>query len=268
VPIAFRWRQGANILSTVITNGYTNTFEIPSAVLTNGGIYSILFSNAAVANLLSSFAYVTVVNPPQDQTVPQGTNVTLRAAVNGGSVALRYQWLFNGSPIIGATTTNLVVTNIQPSQAGVYTFLVTNAPSGNTWTNFDAIVSIAEQDTDGDGMPDSWEQAHGLRTDLNDALLDADGDGVKNRDEYIAGTDPQNAQDYLKVDRLTAAGTITIEFNAMSNKTYTVQFSDIMPATNWSRLQNVAARTTNRVEAVIDPLPAPNRFYRLVTPRE
>jgi uncharacterized protein (DUF2141 family) len=49
-------------------------------------------------------------------------------------------------------------------------------------------------DTDGDGLPDWWEIAHGLDpnagTGLNGAYGDADGDGLDNWAEYLAHTDP------------------------------------------------------------------------------
>src|SRR5690606_821479 len=49
-------------------------------------------------------------------------------------------------------------------------------------------------DRDGDGMPDDWETANGFNPDLaSDALEDADSDGLINRDEYIAGTNPRDA---------------------------------------------------------------------------
>lgn len=48
-------------------------------------------------------------------------------------------------------------------------------------------------DSDGDGMPDAWEQAHGLNPgDLTDAFQDQDGDRVPNLWEYQGGTDPSN----------------------------------------------------------------------------
>ena len=55
----------------------------------------------------------------------------------------------------------------------------------------DLLVSLAEVDTDGDGIPDWWEDLHGLnRLDPTDALLDNDGDGLSNLEEFRRGTDP------------------------------------------------------------------------------
>ena len=47
-------------------------------------------------------------------------------------------------------------------------------------------------DADGDGMDDVWEDMHGLDSTRDDALEDADGDGLPNIGEYRADTDPQN----------------------------------------------------------------------------
>ena len=46
-------------------------------------------------------------------------------------------------------------------------------------------------DTDLDGMPDEWEQKHGLNpNDISDNSKDSDGDGYTNIEEFLNGTKP------------------------------------------------------------------------------
>jgi hypothetical protein len=46
-------------------------------------------------------------------------------------------------------------------------------------------------DSDGDGAPDSWEEENGLnKDDAADGVMDLDGDGLSNVEEYNRGTDP------------------------------------------------------------------------------
>ncbi|MBT5605246.1 MAG: SUMF1/EgtB/PvdO family nonheme iron enzyme [Lentisphaerae bacterium] len=47
-------------------------------------------------------------------------------------------------------------------------------------------------DTDGDGLPDSYEVSNGLDPDTPDAGLDPDADGLTNAVEYALHTDPHN----------------------------------------------------------------------------
>ena len=47
-------------------------------------------------------------------------------------------------------------------------------------------------DADGDGLPDAWERAMGLRVGVNDAHQDPDGDGLSNLEEFLHGADPLN----------------------------------------------------------------------------
>jgi hypothetical protein len=47
-------------------------------------------------------------------------------------------------------------------------------------------------DSDGDGMPDDWEEAYGLNPFVNDAKEDRDEDGLDNLTEYLRQTLPNN----------------------------------------------------------------------------
>jgi hypothetical protein len=123
-------------------------------------------------------------------------------------------------------------------------------------------------DTDGDGLPDSWETGRSGFSANNpaDAARDDDGDGMSNLAEFIAGTDYLDPTSYLKVE-ITATGQASLRFNAVSNRIYSVQYSDALNPAFWRSVANIPAYTTNsRPQIVIDANSVSNRFYRLVTP--
>ena len=91
---------------------------------------------------------------------------------------------------------------------------------------------------------------------------------MNNRAEFIAGTDPTNNLSYLKIEQSITPGVANIEFAAVSNHTYTVQYNDALNAGAWTRLRDVVARSTNQVWTVSDPAWTTNRYYRVVTPRQ
>ena len=88
-----------------------------------------------------------------------------------------------------------------------------------------------------------------------------------NWQEYVAGTDPTNALSNLKINSMVWSNSaLRMDFQAISNKTYAVQFTSSLSETNWQNLARMLARKTNHVEVAIDPLAVTNRFYRIVTP--
>ena len=53
-------------------------------------------------------------------------------------------------------------------------------------------AGAASKDRNGDGIPDRWEKRHGLSLKKNQAKLDQDRDGLKNRGEWRNATDPRD----------------------------------------------------------------------------
>ncbi|RRK01627.1 beta-glucosidase [Opitutaceae bacterium TAV3] len=86
---------------------------------------------------------------------------------------------------------NIVVTNIEPAAELDF--------DGDDLTNaeeYELGTDPFNPDTDGDGLPDGWEVAHGLKPlDPKDAFADPDGDGVPNLVEFQRGLDPHQANE-------------------------------------------------------------------------
>ncbi|MBN1672450.1 MAG: lamin tail domain-containing protein [Kiritimatiellae bacterium] len=70
-------------------------------------------------------------------------------------------------------------------------------------------------DTDGDDMPDDWEQQHfgSVPADPNG---DADGDGVSNYDEFVSGTDPTSGTAYFGVSLQISGGQMAVSFPTLA----------------------------------------------------
>lgn len=68
----------------------------------------------------------TVTIAPLQQAVPMHGTAQFTATASG-SPPLAFQWHFDGQPIPGATGSALVLSNVQPAQAGQYLVTVSNA---------------------------------------------------------------------------------------------------------------------------------------------
>ena len=123
-------------------------------------------------------------------------------------------------------------------------------------------------DTDHDGLPDEWEMANGLDpndpTGDNGPLGDPDGDGLNNLQEYLAATDPHNAQDTLRFDRVSCSNYLCcLQFNTHTGRTYTIERLDAIRRTNtWATLTNFIPSVSGPV-TVSDPQTTGDQFYRL-----
>ncbi|HKS38179.1 MAG TPA: immunoglobulin domain-containing protein, partial [Verrucomicrobiae bacterium] len=83
----------------------------------------------------------TINQQPLSQTVPLGATATFNVFASGVP-APSYQWQFNGVNLDGATNNSLTLNNVQPSQAGTYRVLVSNAAA--TVTSAEAVLTEIE----------------------------------------------------------------------------------------------------------------------------
>ncbi len=122
-------------------------------------------------------------------------------------------------------------------------------------------------DSDGDGMPNTWEDQYGLnKFDPGDANQDADHDGLANVIEYRAGTDPRDPSSTLRLSATVNGAVIELRFTAIAGRTYTVQYCTALPPTSWLKLVDIPALGVSQTRMVPDSHSGGQRFYRVVTP--
>lgn len=121
-------------------------------------------------------------------------------------------------------------------------------------------------DVDGDGLPDVWELANGLDPQIGSgpfgAAGDADGDGAGNWQEYVAGTNPSDPDDYLRFSSIAADDQVCeLQFFSRLGRTYAVEFTESLTPANWQTLVSGLTGTDDTI-SVTDPQTA-TRYYRL-----
>jgi hypothetical protein len=142
-------------LTTIASNDDIENGVVQASTLgftaTNGTTYHLAVdgydadSAAITLNLTftpASSTAPTITTQPASQTVTVGANVTFTVTATG-SGTLTYQWLFNGSPISGATSASYSLTNVQQTNAGNYAVTVANSAGAVTSNTATLIVNPA-----------------------------------------------------------------------------------------------------------------------------
>ena len=260
----YQWRfNGADLPGAT-----SATLIISNVTLASAGEYRVVVTDD-VGSAISPPAILTVLVPPVIMVQPVGvTNLQWQTAmfsvIATGAPPLNYRWLRQGVNFLSNAPPTLVLPSLQLSNAGAFRVVVTNiAGSVNSATVRLGVIA----DTDADGLPDFWEvNFTGNATNMS-AVADLDGDGMVNRDEYIAGTDPTNALSVLRL-AVSTTNAAVLQFVAQTNVGYTLQFRTNLNGVLWNNLTNISAQSLMQTVRVAVPKPPaePARFYRIVTP--
>jgi hypothetical protein len=121
-------------------------------------------------------------------------------------------------------------------------------------------------DANGNGIEDSWERMFfGNQTVNRDD--DADGDGFSNRAEYLAGTNPLDADSLLRVaptQQGVPNNQLRFSWPTVSGVNYQVQYKDSLNAGEWQPMSGTNTLSGTNAERVETISGFSRRFYRII----
>jgi hypothetical protein len=141
-PLTYQWKHAGTNLPGATTSSYAMVNVQPadagnySVGITNG----IGFSNSAIA-VLTVNLYPVITAQPQGTNVSVGANVAFAVAATG-TAPLYYQWRFNNADIAGATASSYGLANVQTTNAGSYSVIVSNL--AGTAASDDAVLTVSQ----------------------------------------------------------------------------------------------------------------------------
>jgi hypothetical protein len=129
-PLSYQWMFDGMPLAGA-TDAVLNLTNVQT---TQAGSYGVVVTNVSGA-ITSSLARLTVFLPPAitmqpiNQTVVSGANMTFEVTASG-TPPVSYQWFFNETNLVGTGGATLILSDVQPSQAGRYS-VIASSPYGS-----------------------------------------------------------------------------------------------------------------------------------------
>ena len=208
-------------------------------------------------------AFITPSAPDTTQTL---TASVFASDPDNDPVTFGYQWQqsLNGTNFVDlAGEANNILSASVTVAGDFYRVIVTPDDGQTNGVPFTTASVLVPTDSDSNGLNDDWEVANFGQLGV-DPDADPDGDGFTNVQEFIAGTDPNDATSAFVITSIAEDGDdIVITFASVSGKTYEGQHSNEPLGPIWVAFTNVTA-TSDSTE-VTDPGAAsePERYYRV-----
>lgn len=167
-PLGYRWQKdGVNLANSGRISGATSSVLVIATVQTNdAGSYRAVVTNAYGA-ATSAVATLTVVLPPVILQQPRAQDgvagLTASFEVTAiGTPPLAYQWQKDGVDIPAATSTTLLLSGLQTSDARLYSVWVSNAYGATPSSNALLTVSLPVCAEAPEGIVSWWRGANNV----------------------------------------------------------------------------------------------------------
>ncbi len=214
------------------TNGFALTWNDNDIQDTVHGLKSLWFTNFEMVDLSPA---VTSVSPMQGVA---GTSVSITGQNFSGAAGRLTVW-FGTNQVPASASDDGHVTAVAPAGSGTVDVRVQSGIGTTSTENYTGAIwgyglsatsTVARFtfQTQTEAFH-TWLASYGLPTDGSADNLDSDGDGMNNRQEYVAGTNPTNANSVFKItSKQVISGTqFVLHWSSVSNRLY-----DVLCATN------------------------------------
>ncbi len=110
------------------------------------------------------------------------------------------------------------------------------------------IAILPEVDFDQDLLPDDWEYQNGLDpNNPNDVKEDPDHDGANNWQEFLAGTNPKNANSVLRLALYVQPTMVTAQFNSNAGMQYSIEMAFFSNPQQWYTLGKITGASGSTI---------------------
>ena len=117
-------------------------------------------------------------------------------------------------------------------------------------------------DSDLDGLADAWERANFSSLERT-GDEDFDLDGLNDRSEFLAGTNPKDPSSVLHLSLQFHAAQVTLRWAGNAGRNYRVQYKNSLSDATWANLSELLSGSAAPMESTDSLSPFISRFYRL-----
>lgn len=253
---ADRWKRRAPITGS---NAIQNNLLFDFAGPVTGGIATLTLE------LPTGEYEVTLYQHESNRSAAETASLEITDA-NGGSSKIDLDSSFGSNPAEIKTTVHSVRSN--GSDDIIFTINNTDPQTTGAYPINGIIIQPVESpDNDGDDIPSQWETDNNLDPfNAGDRDEDPDFDGFTNYEEWVALTDPNDADSKLSSTISLSGTTMTLTFDSNPTRLYSLISSPELGAIEeWDIIVNPRAGlgAGDKFTLTIDP-EEPKIFYRLV----